>query len=81
MVLIQHVYGLSSLPRAAEEVSLNVAYRRFLGYTLQEETPPFSTVSYNFRHRFTAQTVDQIFVWILNESAEAGYLSPKAVFY
>ena len=80
MVLIQHLYGLSSLRRTAEEISLNVAYRWFLGYTLQEETPHFSTVSYNFRHRFTAETVDQIFTWILNEIAEAGYLSPKAVF-
>jgi hypothetical protein len=33
---------------------VNVAYRWFPGYTLQEETPHFSTVSYNFRHRFTA---------------------------
>ena len=37
-------------------------------------------MSYNFRHRFTAETVDQVFAWILEEVAEAGYLSPKAVF-
>ena len=80
MVLIQHLYGLPSLRRTAEEISVNVAYRWFLGYTLQEETPHFSTVSYNFRHRFTAQTVDGIFTWILEEVAEAGYFSPKAVF-
>ena len=80
MVLIQHLYGLPSLRRTAEEVGLNVAYRWFLGYTLQEETPHFSTVSYNFRHRFTEETVDQVFRWILEEVAEAGYLSPKAVF-
>lgn len=80
MVLIQHLYGLPSLRRTAEEVNLNVAYRWFLGYTLQEETPHFSTVSYNFRHRFTTETVDQVFAWILEEVAQAGYLSPKAVF-
>ena len=80
MVLIQHLYGLPSLRRTAEEVSLNIAYRWFLGYTLQDETPHFSTVSYNFRHRFTEETVDRIFRWILEEVAEAGYLSPKAVF-
>lgn len=80
MVLIQHLYGLPSLRRTAEEVSLNIAYRWFLGYTLQEETPHFSTVSYNFRHRFTEETVAQVFRWILEEAAEAGYLSPKAVF-
>ena len=74
------MYGIPSLRRTAEEVSLNVAYRWFLGYTLQEETPHFSTVSYNFRHRFTEETVEQIFGWILEKVAEAGYLSPKVVF-
>ena len=53
MVLVQHLYGLTSLRRTAEEVSANNCYRWFLGYPLQEETPHFSTVSYNFRHRFT----------------------------
>lgn len=80
MVLIQHLYGLPSLRRTAEEIGLNVAYRWFLGYTLQEETPHFSTVSYNFRHRFTTETVDQIFAWILEEVSQSGYLSPSAVF-
>ncbi len=80
MVLIQHLYGLPSLRRTAEEVSANICYRWFLGYTLQEETPHFSTVSYNFRHRFTEETVDRVFAWILDEVAKAGYLSPKAVF-
>lgn len=80
MVLIQHLYGLPSLRKTADEVSLNVAYRWFLGYSLTEETPHFSTISYNFRHRFTAETVDKIFAWILNEAADAGYLKPEAVF-
>ena len=44
MVLIQHLYGLPSLRRTAEEVSLNVAYRWFLGYSLQEETESFPEV-------------------------------------
>lgn len=80
MVLIQHLYGVPSLRRTADEISANICCRWFLGYTLQEETPHFSTVSYNFRHRFTSETVDQVFAWILEEVAEAGYLSSKAVF-
>ena len=70
MVLIQHLYGLPSLRRTAEEVSTNNCYRWFLGYPLQEETPHFSTVSYNFRHRFTEETVDRVFAWILDEVAK-----------
>ena len=73
MVLIQHLYGLPSLRRTAEEVSANNCYRWFLGYPLQEETPHFSTVSYNFRHRFTEETVDWVFARILDEVAKAGY--------
>ena len=73
MVLIQHLYGLPSLRRTADEVSANNCYRWFLGYPLQEETPHFSTVSYNFRHRFTEETVDRVFAWILDEVAKAGY--------
>jgi len=80
MVLIQHLYGLCSLRRTAEEVSLNNAYRWFMGYSLNEETPHFSTVSYNFRHRFTEETIGKIFTWILGEASEAGCLSPEAVF-
>ena len=80
MVLIQHLYGIPSLRRTAEEVSLNIACRWFLGYRIQEETPHFSTVSYNFKHRFTTETVNQIFDWVLENIAEAGYLSPGAVF-
>ena len=80
MVLIQHLYGLGSLRRTAEEVRANIYYRWFLGYRLQEETPHFSTISYNFRHRFTSETVDQIFNWILMEMVEVGYVAPGVVF-
>ena len=31
----------------------------------------FSTVSYNFRHRFTVETVEQVFAWILSEAVHA----------
>ena len=51
MVLIQHLYGLPSLRRTAEEVGLNIAYRWFLGYTLQDETPHFSTGLYGQTNR------------------------------
>ena len=80
MVLIQHLYGIRSLRRVAEEVSANIYYRWFLGYAIHEQTPHFSTLSYNFRHRFNEETVDKIFNWILDEIANEGYLNPEAVF-
>ncbi len=78
--IIQHLYGISSLRRTAEEISLNVAYRWFLGYSLMERTPHFTTLSNNFCHRFTEETVERVFNWILSEINKAGCLSPEAVF-
>ncbi len=80
MVLIQHLYGLPSLRRTAEEIKMNVAYRWFLGYLMNEPIPHFSTISYNFKHRYAEETIEEIFYWILNEISKAGYLSPEAVF-
>lgn len=80
MVLIQHLYGLPSLRRTVEEIKMNVAYRWFLGCLMNEQIPHFSTISYNFRHRYTEETIEEIFYWILDEINKAGYLSPEAVF-
>lgn len=80
MVLIQHLYGITSLRRTVEEIKMNVAYRWFLGYSMGDQIPHFATISYNFRHRFTEETTEQIFDWILRTIAEYGYLSPEAVF-
>lgn len=80
MVLIQHLYGLPSLRRTHEEIGVNLAYRWFLGYSIYEKIPHFSTVSYNFKHRYTLDVIDEVFEWILSEIEKAGYLSPEAVF-
>lgn len=80
MILIQHLYGLPSLRRTAEEVQMNIAYKWFMGYLLNEPTPHFSTLSYNFKHRFSEAVVEEVFTWILYEIERAGYLSPEAVF-
>ena len=80
IVFIQHLYGIPSLRRTCEEIKMNVAYRWFLGYLMNEQLPHFSTVSQNFRHRFTEETIDKVFEWILSEVEKHGYLSPEAVF-
>lgn len=80
MVIIQHLYGIPSLRRTVEEIHMNVAYRWFLGYTMAEKIPHFATISYNFKHRFTEQTIEDVFRWVLDEIAAHNMLSPEAVF-
>ena len=40
----------------------------------------FSTVSYNFKHRFNHGTVEYVFRWVLKAAAEEGYLDTEAIF-
>ena len=80
IVLIQHIYGIPSLRRTLEEINMNMAYRWFLGYSLTEAVPHFTTVSYNFCHRFDDSVVETIFRWVLKAAAEEGYLDSSAIF-
>ena len=80
IVLIQHIYGIPSLRRTLEEVSMNLTYRWFIGYPLNEAVPHFSTVSYNFKHWFNHATVEYVFRWVLKVAAEEGYLDTEAIF-
>ncbi|WP_300606885.1 transposase [uncultured Oscillibacter sp.] len=80
IVLLQHLDGNISLRGTLRRAQTDVAYRWFLRYTLSEELPHFSTVSYNFRHRFTQETIEAVFRWILEEAGSAGTLTPAAVF-
>lgn len=80
IVRIQHIYGIPSLRRTLEEVNINLAYRWFIGYPINEAVPHFLTVSYNFKHRFNAATVEYVFRWVLKGAAEEGYLSTEAIF-
>ena len=80
IVLLQHLDGQTSLRGTLRRAETDIAYHWFLGYTLNEELPHFSTVSYNFRHRFTEETIEAVFRWVLDEAGTAGALSPAAVF-
>lgn len=40
---------------------MNVAYRWFIGYPMYKDIPHFATISYNFKHRFTEETIKRVF--------------------
>lgn len=80
MVMLQHIYGIRSLRQTVAEIEVNVAYRWFIGYNLLEKIPHFSTVSYNFLHRFDSDMFEEIFTLILNEGIDSGYVKPAVIF-
>ena len=80
IVLIQHIYGFPSLRQTLREVHINLAYRWFLGFCISEPAPRLATICYNFKHRIDGKTTRNIFGWLLEEIASAGYLTAEAGF-
>ena len=52
IVLIQYLFGIPSMRQTIREIEVNVAYRWFLGYSLTEKIPHFSTFNKNYERRF-----------------------------
>ena len=80
MVLIQHLFGIPSLRQTHREITVNIAYRWFLGYSLLDKIPHFATVSYAFCNRFPEELTEEIFAHILQKAINNRMVDPKAVF-
>ena len=80
IVLLQHLYGIPSLRQTVKACNENITYRWFLGYGLSSKLPHFSTVSYNFLHRFGSDTFEAIFTMVLEQAIDSGYIKPEVIF-
>jgi transposase len=81
LLMLQALYGIRSMRQTIKEVEVNVAYRWFLGYGLQEKIPHFSTLGKNYERRFKESDLfEKIFVQVLMEAIECGFIESDAVF-
>ncbi|SHF18557.1 Transposase [Desulforamulus putei DSM 12395] len=81
LLMLQALYGIRSMRQTIKEVEVNVAYRWFLGYGLQEQIPHFSTFGKNYERRFKESDLfEKIFVHILMEAIKYGFIKSDAVF-
>jgi transposase len=81
LLMLQILYGIRSMRQTINDAEVNVAYRWFLGYGLQEKIPHFTTFGKNYERRFKESDLfEKIFVKILMEAIECGFLKADAVF-
>jgi len=79
--LLQYLEGIKSMRETVKQVQVNVAYRWFLGLSMQEEVPHFSTFGKNYVRRFEGTDLfEQIFYGILAQAMEAGLVDSRKVF-
>ena len=50
--LIQCFFGIRSMRQTIKDIEVNVAYRWFLGLTLDDKVPHFTTYGKNYSRRF-----------------------------
>lgn len=81
LLILQALYGIRSMRQTVEEAQVNIAYRWFLGYGLQEQIPHFSTLAKNYERRFQESDLfEKIFEQILMEAIKCGFVRPDAIF-
>lgn len=81
IVMIQYMFGIRSMRQTIKEIEVNMAYRWFIGYDIEEKVPHFSTFGKNYSRRFQGTDIfERIFAHILNEAAECGFVDASAVF-
>ncbi|CCH48159.1 IS1182 family transposase [Pseudodesulfovibrio piezophilus] len=59
MLFIGYLFGIRSERQLVREIEVNMAYRWFLGFGLQDKIPNASTLSQNRRRRFNGTSVAQ----------------------
>ena len=79
--LIQCFYGIRSMRQTIKDIEVNTAYRWFLGLSLDDKVPHFTTYGKNYSRRFqNKELLAHIFSHVLHHVLEAGLIDPSEIF-
>ena len=79
--LIQCLYGIRSMRQTIKDIEVNVAYRWFLGLSMLDEVPHFTTFGKNYTRRFKGTDLyEKIFERVLCECMNCGFVDMSTVF-
>ena len=75
MIFINYTFGINSMRKTCEEIKVNIAYRWFLGISIYEDVPNYSTWSKNYQRRYKdSEVFDQIFNHIIKHGIDNGFI-------
>lgn len=81
MIFINYTFGINSMRRTCEEIQVNVAYRWFLGISMEESVPNYSTWSQNYSRRYgDSKVFDEIFSRIIRQAMHYGYIDTETIY-
>jgi transposase len=77
ILLIGFFYGITSERRMMREIQVNLSYRYFIGYNLDEKVPDHSSLT-NARARFGEKVFQEIFDEIVRQCIRAGLVGENS---
>lgn len=81
IILIQYLFGIRSMRQTIKEIEVNIAYRWYLGYGLDEKIPHFTTFGKNYQRRFqNTKIFEEIFNEIISEAIKCRFVNIESVF-
>ena len=81
LIFINIIFGINSMRRTCEECKVNIAYRWFLGLSMYDDIPNYSTWSQNYIRRYKDSDVfDKIFEKILDQAIEYEFVDSETAF-
>lgn len=81
LIIIQNIFGIKSMRKTIEEINVNLAYRWYLNYDIDETVPHFGTFSKNYIRRFKDTDIfTNIFDKILQQAINRGFVDTTKVF-
>ena len=81
MLILNKKFGINSMRRTCEEIEVNLAYRQFLGLSIDDKVPNYSTWSQNYIRRYKDSEIFQtLFDKVLNQAIDYGFVDVSSVF-
>lgn len=81
LLIINYMFGINSMRKTCEECEVNLAYRWYLGLSIDDKIPDYSTWSQNYIRRYrNTEIFKTIFKRILKQAKEYKMLNMKTVF-
>lgn len=81
LLIINYMFGINSMRKTCEECEVNLAYRWYLGLSIDDKIPDYSTWSQNYIRRYRNTEIFKIiFKRILKQAKEYKMLNMKTVF-
>lgn len=81
LVLLNFLFGKNSIRATVEEAGVNVAYRWFLGLSLTDTVPNYSTFSQNYLRRYkNTEVFKKIFTRVVTQIVELNLVDSSVIF-